>query len=544
MEAMNPREQAPEISYARWRNRFLQSLLVGACLFGLLAVPPAVMGSANLAFSIIYVAAYLVLIATTVVRLPYWVKAGILLVLVFGIGVSGLLDTGIWGDSRTFMIGFIVLATMLFSPRAGWVALALTLITYAVAGWFILTGNYGLPSSEATAGNLASWLSGGTTVALIAAMLLLGIRVLQDEFNKTQAQAVNMLNALRSERSHLEDRVAERTKDLEQKTVQLSTAARIAGQIAGIKDLGTLLSIVVKVITEQYGYYHAAIFLVDDANEFAYLQSASSASGQQMLERGYRLALAGDGLVETAATKKHLRLLPDIDVDAAKSANPDLPSTRSRVAFPLITRNRAIGILDIHSTQPGAFQQSEIEVLQIVADQLTLAIENARLFGEMETIVQQLEQAAVKQTYQSWSELSKRRSPIYQYTPLGIQRIEAAPEPREDTGTLIVPIVLRGRNIGRIHLRRKGVASGWLEQEQVMVREVAAQVGSALENARLLDDAQKRATHEHSISDITARIGSAYDVDSIMRVTAQEIGKALGDSEVTVQIRGEDWETA
>ena len=540
MEAMNPREQAPaEISYARWRNRFLQSLLVGACVFGLLAVVPAVMGSANLAFSVIYVSAYLVLVATTVIRLPYWVKAGILLALVFGIGVSGLLDTGIWGDSRTFMIGFIVLATMLFSPRAGWVALALTLITYAVAGWFILTGRYSFLSSEATTGNLVSWLSGSTTVALIAAILLLGIRVLLDEFNKSQAQAVDMLNALRSERSHLEDRVAERTKDLEQKTVQLSTAARIARQIAGIKDLGTLLSIVVKVITEQYGYYHAAIFLVDEANEFAYLQSASSAIGQQMLERGYRLALAGDGLVETAATQKHLRLLPDIDVDAAKFANPDLPSTRSRVALPLITRNRAIGILDIHSTQPRAFQQSDIEVLQIVVDQLTLAIENARLFGEMETIVQQLEQAAIKQTYQSWSELSKRRSPVYQYTPLGIQMIEAAPEPVEDTDTLIVPIVLRGRNIGRIHLRRKGGASGWLEQEQVMVREVAAQVGSALENARLLEEAQRRAAHERSIGEVTTRIGAAFDVDNILRVTAQEIGKAIGDAEVTVHIQSE-----
>ena len=537
MEVMNPREQNPETSYARWRYRFLQSLLVGACVFGLPAVISGVMGSANKAFSAVYIAAYLGLVLTTIIKLPYWLKAGILLALLFGIGVSGLLDTGIWGDSRTFMVGFIVLTTLLYSPRAGWVALTLTLISYTIAGWFILTARYSLPGTEVTTGNLASWLSGGTTVALIAAVLLLGIRVFQDEFNKTQAQAGEMLTNLRSERSHLEDRVAERTQDLEQKTIQLNAAVHMARQISGIKDLSALLSVVIKAITEQYGHYHAAIFLVDDANEFAYLQSASSAGGQRMLESGYRIPLSGDGIVETAATLKRIRILPDIDAETAKIENPDLPSTRSRVAFPLITRNRTIGILDIHSLEPGAFQQSDIEVLQIVVDQLTLAIENARLFSDMESIVQQLEQTASERTYQVWSELSKRRSPVYQYTPLGVQLVGAVPEPREDTGTLVVPIILRGRKIGRIHLKRKGATSGWLEQEQTMVQEVAAQVGLALENARLLEDAQTRASRERSIGEISARIGSAFDVDSILRTTAQEIGKALGDAEVQVHLR-------
>ena len=113
------------------------------------------------------------------------------------------------------------------------------------------------------------------------------------------------------------------------------------------------------------------------------------------------------------------------------------------------------------------------------------------------------------------------------------------PERKEETGVLSVPILLRGQGIGRLHIKRKTGTSGWLEAEQNMVREVASQIALALDNARLLEDAQARASRERSIGEMSARIGAAVNIESILRATAQEIGKAFGDSEVTVQLNPE-----
>jgi GAF domain-containing protein len=359
------------------------------------------------------------------------------------------------------------------------------------------------------------------------------IGVLARTFNAMTAQLRELIGSL-------EQRVEERTTALSRKTSQLQAATHVARQAAAIKDSAILVNDAVRLISDQFGFYHAGLFLLDEHNEYALLQAASSEGGQRMLARGHRLRVGGQGIVGFAAAQKRPRIALDTGTDAAYFDNPDLPETRSEAALPLIVRDRVIGVLDIQSEKSNAFTQEDIEILQTLTDQLALAIENARLFSELDAIVQQLEQTAAKRTYQSWSAFSKRRLPIYQYTPMGVQTVGAVPEPREDTGTLVVPIILRGRNIGKIHLKRKGAASGWMEQEQVMVQEVAAQVGLALENARLLEDAQTRASRERSIGEISARIGSAFDVDSVLRTTAQEIGKALGDAEVQVRLRGGD----
>jgi GAF domain-containing protein len=175
-----------------------------------------------------------------------------------------------------------------------------------------------------------------------------------------------------------------------------------------------------------------------------------------------------------------------------------------------------------------------------MADQLALAIENARLFGEMEAAVQQLEQVAAQRTRQDWAETAGANAPVIQYTPMGVQDLTGKSRPASEKDALQIPITLHNEKIGAIKVQRKDKKSDWSPREQAMLQEIASQVGLALENARLLNEAQKHAASERTISEVTARIGSAFDVDSILRVTAQEIGRAIGDTEVSVQIRGED----
>ncbi len=326
---------------------------------------------------------------------------------------------------------------------------------------------------------------------------------------------------------------------LKRRNVHLLTASRVAREAAAIKEPVELVNDAVRLISDQFGYYHAGIFLLDESGENAILLAASSEGGQRMLARGHRLKVGEQGVVGFAAAQKRPHIALDIGADAAYFDNPELSSTRSEAALPLIAHDKVIGVLDIQSDKPQAFTQEDMDIFQTLADQLALAIENTQLLSGMEALLQQMQQAAGEQSQRSWASQVSHHAPAYQYTPLGIQQVGTLPASQEEDGSFKVPIILRGRSIGNILLKRRGVGTGWLEQEQTMVKEVAAQVALALENARLLEDAQQRATHERSLIEISTRIGSAFDVDAILRTTAQEIGKILGDSEVTVQVRPE-----
>lgn len=400
----------------------------------------------------------------------------------------------------------------------------------ALAGW--LLGNaLTAPLSKLMEG--AEKLSSGDFTHRVRINTRDEIAILADAFNSTAEKLRGLVTGL-------EQRVEERTLALTRRTSQLQAATQVARQAAAIKDTATLLNDAVRLISDQFGFYHAGIFLLDENNEYAILQAASSAGGQRMLARGHRLQVGKQGIVGFAAAQKRSRIALDTGADAVYFDNPDLPNTRSEAALPLIARERVIGVLDIQSEKPQAFASEDIETFQTLADQLALAIENARLFNEMNFAVQQLQQTASQRTRAAWGEISQSQSHAYQYTPLGIQPATKETSPAGETDKLKIPITLHNRNIGEIKVKRKEGAESWEPREQAMLAEIASQVALALENARLLNEAQQRAMRERSISEIAARIGSAHDVDSILRVTAQEIGKAIGDSEITVQIHGQE----
>jgi len=359
--------------------------------------------------------------------------------------------------------------------------------------------------------------------------------ILGEAFNAT----VTQLNSLVTD---LERRVEERTTALSRRTSQLQASAHVARTAAAIKEPAVLLNEMARLISEQFNIYHAGIFLLDDNSEYAILQAASSEGGQRMLERGHRLQVGGQGIVGYAAAQKRPRIALDTGADAVYFDNPDLPHTRSEAALPLIVRERVIGVLDVQSEKPQAFNPEDIETLQTLADQLALAIENARLFNEMELTLSQITQVDTKRINDTWGNLARAKAMAYQYTALGIHPIPQQ-DPQEATdGKLKIAIPLYSQKIGEIRVKQKEGSDHWTEREKNMLAEIAAQVGLALENARLLSDAQQRAARERAISEIAARIGAAHDLDSIMRVTAQEIGKAISDSEIVVQIRSQELE--
>lgn len=332
----------------------------------------------------------------------------------------------------------------------------------------------------------------------------------------------------------LEQRVEERTAGLTKKTDQLRAASFIARQSANVQDLTSLLEIVTNLITDQFGFYHAGIFLINESGDEAILQAASSEGGKRMLARGHALAVGSQGIVGYAAAQKSPRIALDVGSDAVYFNNPDLPLTRSEVALPLIVRNKVVGVLDIQSDQPQAFRLDDIDVLQTLADQVAVAIEDTRLLSESQAAIMQLEAVSTVRTREAWQKLLEERARGFTYTPLGI-RADTSIEPSTAENRLKAEITLRGQKIGSIAIARKD-QSHWSKLDEDLINEVAGQVGLAVDNLRLLEDAQLRARQEQTIGELATRFSRSLDLDSLLQTAARELGQLPDVAEVSVYI--------
>ena len=520
-------------SVEKWRERFLRTIQIGAAIFGLIALVPNVLTAPNSIFIAIYISAYMTLLVTVFAPLQYNIRAGAILFLLYALGLSGIFEDGLWGDARLFFLAFVCLSLLLFTYRLSIFAMALSIITLAVGGWMLHTGQFQISNTEVPIiGSPATWLEMGVIFILLSAVLINGLRLLKQEFSMAQDHAHQTLQDLREERANLEERVRERTANLARKTDQLRTASYIARQTAELQDLATLLDNVVKLITDQFGYYHAGIFLLNEQGNQAILQAASSEGGKRMIEKGHWLAVGTHGIVGYAAAEKKPRIASDVGGDAIYFNNPDLPMTRSEVALPLLIRNKTIGVLDIQSTAPQAFSREDIEVLQTLADQITVAIENARLLSESQAAVLQLESLTAVRTREAWQEMFRETPKVFTYSPLGLKAEKVS---MDDPNSVKIPITLRGQRIGTVTLTRKS-NNLWNKLDEELVSEVAGQVGLAVDNLRLLEEAQKSAKRDQILATVSARIRETLDMQTILQSAAREFQRALDLKETEVRL--------
>jgi GAF domain-containing protein/HAMP domain-containing protein len=386
------------------------------------------------------------------------------------------------------------------------------------------------------------------------------LSLLAQTFNQMAAQLHGMVGSL-------EQRVADRTRDLERRAVQLATAAdvgRAAASTLGV-ELEKLIQQVADLIRERFELYYVGLFLLDEESRYAMLQAGTGEAGRAMKERGHKLEVGGMSMVGTACARRQARIALDVGEEPIRFDNPLLPDTRSELALPLIAANRVLGALDVQSTQPAAFSTEDIAVLQLVADQVAVAIQNARLFAEVEMALQAERRAYGEVSRRAWEQVSRTQaqlgyrsderglSPVNDLWP-GHEQIEAAllagrPELgalgiaeaaayATSPGSLAMPIRVRDQIIGVIDARKRDGSDEWAEEEITLLETLVDQLGIALDSARLYEDTQRRAARERLLGDLTARIRETLDVETVLRTTAQEVQQALGLPEVIVQLRG------
>ena len=353
-------------------------------------------------------------------------------------------------------------------------------------------------------------------------------------------------------RDDLEIRIQERTASLERRAAQLQAVSSMARNITAIKDLDSLLPNTTRLVSEQFGFYHTGIFLLDETRQFAVLKAANSSGGSQMLARGHRLLLDSNSLVGYVASHGEPRIALDVGADSVYFNNPNLPTTRSEMALPLRSGGQVIGVLDVQSQEKNAFAQEDITVLTTLADQVAVAIENARLHDESQIALAESRSTFERYVRQQWGSFAqqvrhtgftydgKQVIPLdkklkHDQLPTGAQIGEQAIAPSSSTITL--PIKLRGQTIGYLDVRSKRGDREWTKGEISLLEAATERAGLALENARLVESAQRRASRERSIGEISAKIGAVSDIDSILQTAVEELGrKLINAAEVTLEI--------
>jgi GAF domain-containing protein len=505
---------------ANWRERFIKGVLRASCILGFAAIIGYVIGHEGLN-RWLAILAYVILVLVTFTNIPYLIRAVVFLLLLYISGFTSLLDYGL-GDASVLFLGFIAMTGLLFSLRTGMLyAIGIVGITVLLFGW------------ENT--SLLEWLTSVGILAIVSGIMAYGLWRTQEEFIKTQAAAHQTLEELQGERSLLEERVEERTAGLNKKTEQLRATSYIARQTAEVQDLASLLNRVARLVTDQFGFYHTGIFLINETGDQAVLQAASSDGGQRMIERGHSLSVGTQGIVGYVAAQKKPRIALDVGADAVFFNNQDLPMTRSELALPLLVRNKVLGVLDIQSDIPQAFNADDVDVLQTLSDQVAIAIENARLLDETQAAIVQLEALTSLRTREAWGQKVGERGRVFTYTPLGLR---AGTISHDGDKAISASIVLRGQKIGNISIARKGDAV-WSKLDKDLVDDVANQVGLAIDNIRLLEEATQRAKQEQTLGKIASRFSQSLDLDTLLQTAARELGQLPDISEISVFI-GQD----
>lgn len=184
---------------------------------------------------------------------------------------------------------------------------------------------------------------------------------------------------------------AEAQEELTRFTNQLRTAAEISEQINAILDPQQLLPEVVTLLQKRFDLYHVHIYLLDEETGELRMESGSGSVGRKLRERGHAISLdEQQSLVARAAREQVEILVADTHDEPAFMPNPLLPNTRAEVALPLIARGDVIGVLDVQDDMPARFGDTEVDALSTVAGQIATALDNARLFEEVQQTAERL----------------------------------------------------------------------------------------------------------------------------------------------------------
>jgi GAF domain-containing protein/HAMP domain-containing protein len=427
--------------------------------------------------------------------------------------------------------------------------LPLTLVLLGVLVFLGLLVTSLLTNPLARLAEAADQLGAGQWDVELPAAQVNELGVLASSFGKMRDQLRGLVN-------ELEQRVLERTSELEKRSRQVQAASEIARDISTAPSLDEMLASAIDLIVTRFGFYSGSIFLTDELGEFAQQAAVAGHMSEIFRQRRLKLRVGQEGIVGYVAAQGRARIASDVSQDENYYYDPLLAGTRSEMALPLMVGENVIGVLDLQHSTAGAFSQEDVVVLQTMADQLAVAIENQRLVQRLETAVQESGLAYQRQLEQGWRDAARGlEAPAFVYDGLQVRSLvsgmpadlqadlhagKTVTVVKERAGdqfsVIATPIMLRGQAIGALVLEHQDPHHAWTSDEVTILESTANQAALTLENARLLTESQRRAEREQMLSQMTARIRETLDIHTVMRTAVEEVQRSLLLPELTIHL--------
>ncbi len=365
-----------------------------------------------------------------------------------------------------------------------------------------------------------------------------------DEFGNLGRTFVGMRRELQSRVEDLRASINNRMRDV-QATQEVSRFAVTQ------RDTQALMDQVVDLIRDLFqSIYHAQIFIIDNNGEWAILRASTGEPGRKLLERGHRLAVGSASVIGQVTDQGRVVVARDAAASEIHRRNELLPATRAELAIPLRIGDRVIGALDVQSEQANSFTTDEINILQIMADQIAVAIENSRLYQESMRQLEQLNAAQRDAMGSAWREHMLNRRQHSLLTEAGQVQLAASSPLRHEamvrqqpvvgettersTIPFAVPITLRGHILGAVEweLPTADFSSDKVELAQEMVNRLAL----SLDNARLFQESRRAIDRERVVNEIAAKLTTHTEIDEILQTAVREVGQALRVPQVSINL--------
>ena len=342
----------------------------------------------------------------------------------------------------------------------------------------------------------------------------------------------------------LQDRITVGARDLD--------ATREVSRFAATqRDLQSLMNNVVNLITDKFpNIYHAQIFLIDDDHVYAVLRASTGEAGRQLLKRGHRLGVGSVSVIGQVTEEGRVVAARDIAASDVHRKNEFLLETRAELAIPLSLGDVIIGALDVQSKESNTFDEAQISILQTMADQIAIAIENARLYEES---VQRLEEIATsnqQETARAWNTYMQARRRTNLESEYGINTDTKADNLRElaiktgetaigeitpnNTIPFAVPIHFRGQVLGAAQWELP--AKDFDDEKILLAEELVNRLALSLDNARLFQESRRAVNRERIVNEITARLTEQSDIEEILQTAVREVGQALRVPQVSINL--------
>ena len=349
------------------------------------------------------------------------------------------------------------------------------------------------------------------------------------------------------------DQLSQSYTSLERRITALQVLTTIGERLSAILELEPLLAEVVQQVRDRFGFYHTHIYLLDQTGQRLTVAAGTGEAGAQMKAAGHNIPTsARTSLVARAARGKEAVLVDDVAQSPDWLPNPLLPDTRSEIAVPVILAEEVVGVLDVQADKTAAFAEGVVSLLQSLANQVAVAIRNARLFEEVEAALAEARDLQERYMAQTWQQADRRNAGRLHYLHHGeqarpldedqqralrqIQRqaresgqaaMTDLPLGDEAARSLLAPVKLRDLAIGSVQINRMKGDAGWSEEDLRLLETLLQQFAQTADNLRLFEETQYQASQEREVREITDKLRDAPNLDALLETAVQELGRRL-----------------